>query len=88
MLLVMNLVIPYMVCLITKLFIKWFHLIIISVGNIYEKGWTNEKYPIIFTRFYCSRSDTRLSSCSPSVNSNIQYCSNNEVVNLTCEGQY
>ena len=85
--LVMNLDIPYMVCLIAKLFTKWTHLIT-PEGNIYEKGWTDEKYPIIFTRFDCSSSDTRLSSCNPSVKSNIQYCSNNEIVNLTCGGQY
>ena len=85
--LVMNLVIPHMVCLIAKLYAKGLHSII-PVGNIYEKGWTDEKYPIIITGFDCSGSDTRLSSCSPSVNSNIQYCSNNEVINLSCEGQY
>ena len=85
--LVMNLVILHMVCLTAKLFSKWFHSII-PVGNVFEKGWTNEKYPIIITSVDCHGNETRLSSCSPSVNSNIQYCSNNEVVNLKCEGQY
>ena len=84
---VMNLVIPHMVCLTERLFTKWFNSII-AVGNIYEKGWTDEKYPIIFTKVNCYGSETRLSSCSPSVTSKIQYCSNNEVVNLKCEGQY
>ena len=64
------------------------YISIIYIGNTYENGWTEEKYPIIFTRFDCSGSETRLSSCSPSVTSSIQYCSNNQVVNLTCEGQY
>ena len=94
--LVMNLVILQMVC-VTKLFLSkllkhdtdmmWFHLIVF-VGNTYENGWTEEKYPIIYTTFCCSGSETRLSKCSPSISSNIQYCSNYQAVKLTCEGQY
>ena len=73
---------------IIYIYLKSSFISVMSVGNTYENGWTEEKYPIIFTRFDCSGSETRLSSCSSSVTSNIQYCSNNQVVNLTCEGQY
>ena len=88
--LVVNLAILQMVCLITKLFPKWFNFNYkyIPAGNTHENGWTEEKYPFIYTRIDCSGSETRLNSCSPLITSNIQYCSNFHVVNLTCEGQY
>ena len=60
----------------------------LSVDNTYVNGRTDEKYPFIYTRFDCSGSESRLTSCSSSLISNIQYCSNHNVVKLTCAGQY
>ena len=84
--LVMSLAILHMVCLIIYNYVKSSFISVMSVGNTYENGWTNEKYPFIFTRFDCFGSETRLSFCSSSVTSNIQHCSSKEIVKLRCEG--
>ena len=84
--LVMNLAILHMVCLIIYNYVKSSFISVMSVGNTYENGWTNEKYPFIFTSFGCSGSETRLSFCGPSVTSNIQHCSSKEIVKLRCKG--
>ena len=60
----------------------------ISTDKTYETGSTTENYPFIHTRIYCSGNETRLSSCSSSISSNIQYCSNKKVVKLKCAGKY
>ena len=49
-------------------------------------GKTDERYPFIYTRFDCSSSEVKLRSCSSSLTSNIQYCSNNKVVEVICAG--
>ena len=64
------------------------YISVISIGNTYESGWTDEKYPFIYTRIDCSGTNTRLRSCSSSVSSSIQYCSNNQIVKLKCGGKY
>ena len=86
MLLAMNLAILLMVLLATC--INPLRMLYLSVGNTYVSDWTDEKYPFIYTRFDCSGTETRLSFCSSSLTSNIQYCSNQKVVKLTCAGQY
>ena len=84
--LVMNLAILSMVCLILT-FLQDGFISITYTDNTYKAGRTNEKYPIIFSRFDCSGSETRLSSCISSDTTNIQYCSINQVIKLTCKGQ-
>ena len=63
-------------------------LLSLSVDNTYVNGRTDDKYPFIYTRFDCSGAESRLSYCSSSFTLNIQYCSNQKVVKLTCAGQY
>ena len=59
-----------------------------STDKTYEIGITVENYPFIYTRTYCSGNESRLSSCSSSVTSNIQYCSNMKIVKLKCVGNF
>ena len=76
-----------MVCLLQHYLQSGF-ISVIFAGNTYENGWTDEKYPVIYTRIDCSSTNTRLRSCSSSVSSSIQYCSNKQIVKLKCGGKY
>ena len=55
-----------------------------STDKTYETGSTGENYPFIYTRTNCSGNESRRSSCSSSVTSNIQYCSNKKIVKPKC----
>ena len=63
-------------------------LFFISTDNTYERDSTIDNYPFTYTRIDCSGTETRLSSCSLSFSSNIQYCSNKNIVKLKCAGKY
>lgn len=60
--------------------------IYLYLGNTFESVQTDDSNPIIFHKFDCSGSESRLSSCSSSITSSIEYCSNLKVVKLTCAG--
>ena len=57
----------------------------IIIGNYHTRVITNEKYPIIYCGFNCNGNEAKLSSCTYTLSSYIQYCTD-IAVSIVCSG--